>query len=272
MRESAWYKQMCKNRRVIGVLIKLRFQKLMMFRLSFFAPFFVDGSLFAIQLLVFKAVYANVDRIGNWGRGDVILFIGTFSLLNALNMVIYFFGVNDIPNKIRSGEMDLYLSKPVSPLLRLSLESVNPGSIPLVIMSICIIVYGVHVSQIIVTGKILLAYLFWVFIMLILYYEMEVIVRSVAFFLVSIRNVTMIEEAGLEMCMQLPGIVFTGVYKLIFCVLLPYGIMATMPVQAMIGEMNGRIALQGIATVIVFSGITAFMWKTGIRKYNSVNS
>ncbi|MBR3770858.1 MAG: ABC-2 family transporter protein [Clostridium sp.] len=263
---------MRKNRRVVGVLLKLRFQRLMMFRLSFFAPFFVDGSLFVIQLLVFKAIYANVDRIGTWGKGEVIMFIGTFSLLNAVNMVVYFFGVNEIPNKIRSGEMDLYLSKPVSPLLRLSLENVNPGSIPLVIMSICIIAYGIHESHVLITGKLIVSYLFWLLLMVILYYEMEVIVRSVAFFLVSIQNVSKIEESGLEMCMQLPGIVFTGIYKVIFCVILPYGIMATIPVQVLIGELNCRMALQGFSIVVVFTGITMLLWKTGIRKYNSVNS
>ena len=31
--------------------------------------------------------------------------------------------------------------------------------------------------------------------------------------------------------MQLPGIVFYGVYKVIFCIVVPYGIMATLPVK-----------------------------------------
>lgn len=119
---------MRENIRLIKVLIKLRLERVMMFRLGFFGPFFVDGSLFVIQLLVFQAIYSNVDRIGNWKQGDMILFIGTFSLINALNMSIYFFGVNSIPEKIRTGEIDLYLTKPVSPLLRLTFEQVNPGA------------------------------------------------------------------------------------------------------------------------------------------------
>ncbi|MFR2646192.1 MAG: ABC-2 family transporter protein, partial [Blautia coccoides] len=101
---------MRENIRLIKVLIKLRLERVMMFRLGFFGPFFVDGSLFVIQLLVFQAIYSNVDRIGNWKQGDMILFIGTFSLINALNMSIYFFGVNSIPEKIRTGEIDLYLT------------------------------------------------------------------------------------------------------------------------------------------------------------------
>lgn len=128
---------MRKNIRVVKELIKLRFHNLMMFRLGFFGPFFVDGSLFVVQLLVFQAIYANVGSIGTWEKGEMMIFIGSFSLINALNMIIFFFGVNSISYKIKNGDIDLYLTKPVSPLLRLTFEQVNPGSIPLLILSVC---------------------------------------------------------------------------------------------------------------------------------------
>ena len=261
-----------KNMRVIRELFHLRFHGLAVFRLDFFAPFFVDGSLFLIQLLAFGAVYSNVDTIGNWGKGEMILYLGTFSLLNALNMTIYFFGINGIPYKVRSGELDLYLSKPISPLLRLTFENVSPGSIPLVLMSICTIVYGVHMLNIQLRMAMIAGYVFWVVIMTILYYEMEVIIRSMSLYIVSMARMEQIEEAGIELCMKLPGIAFYGVYKVIFYLILPYGIMATLPVQCMIGEMNWQIAIYGIAIVILFSVITAFLWKQGLKHYNSASS
>ena len=67
--------------RVWKALLKIRFQNLMMFRLGFWGPFFVDGSLFLVQLAVFDAIYANVERIGSSGRGEMIMYIGTFSCL-----------------------------------------------------------------------------------------------------------------------------------------------------------------------------------------------
>lgn len=265
-------KQLRRNMRVVRELIRLRFQNQMMFRLGFFGPFFVDGSLFLIQILVFQAVYANVERIGSWEKGEMMLYIGTFSLLNAVNMTIYFFGVNGIPYKIRSGEMDLYLTKPVSPLLRLSLEQVNPGSIPLIIMSILIIAYGVQTAEIqISTGKIL-PYLFWLLIMQVLYYEMEVIIRAISFYMISATSAQQLEEAALGLCMQLPGIAFYGIYKVIFYVILPYGIMATIPVQSIAGEMTVRTAMFGVSIVCIFSVITCLIWKNGKKHYNSASS
>lgn len=265
-------KRIKKNFRVLRELIRIRFQNLMMFRLGFFGPFFVDGSLFAVQLIVFQAVYANVDRIGSWESGEMILFIGTFSLLNAVNMVVYFFGVNGLSSKIKKGEMDLYLTKPVSPLFRITFECINPGSIPLVIMSLCIIGYGVSVSGIALSVGRVCVYGIWLLIMQVLYYEMEVLIRSVSFYLVSNARLEQLENAGLELCMKLPGIAFYGIYKVIFYCILPYGIMATLPVQYLIGEMGWRTAAFGIAVVAVFSAFTAFVWKNGVRHYNSAGA
>ncbi len=265
-------KSVRKNLCVLRELFYLRFHGLTVFRLDFFGPFFVDGSLFFIQLLAFNAVYSNVDAIGSWGRGEMILYIGTFSLLNAISMTIYFFGVIQIPHKVRSGELDLYLSKPVSPLFRLTFENVSPGSIPLIFMSAAIIVYGVSHLNLKPTMAQTAAYVFWIAIMAVLYYEMEVIIRSVSLYIVSMTRMEQVEEASIDLCMKLPGIAFYGVYKVIFYLILPYGIMATLPVQSMIGEMNWRTAVYGIGIVILFSVITAVVWKQGLRHYNSASS
>lgn len=265
-------KKFTKNMRVLKELIYLRFHGLMVFRLDFFGPFFVDGSLFVIQLLAFAAVYANVDTIGSWGKGEMILYIGTFSLLNAINMTIFFFGINAIPYKVRSGELDLYLSKPVSPLFRLSFENISPGSLPLVFMSICIILYGMVVSGRSLMPAQIWAYLFWLIIMLILYYEMSVLIRSVSLYIVSMARVDQIEEVGIDLCMKLPGIAFYGMYKMIFYLILPYGIMATFPVQSLIGEMSVTKGIYGVFLVLLFSGITYLVWTQGLKHYNSAGS
>lgn len=261
-----------KNWRVLRELFRLRFHGLTVFRFDFFAPFFVDGSLFLIQLLAFGAIYSNVDTIGSWGRGEMILYIGTFSLLNAVNMTVYFFGVTSIPHKVRSGELDLYLTKPVSPLFRLTFERISPGSVPLIVMSVFMISYGTASLDMTLSAVRTASYLFWLILMEILYYEMEVIIRSASLYVVSMARMEQLEEAGIDLCMKLPGIALYGVYKVIFYLLLPYGIMATLPVQRMIGEMSLRGALYGIGVVALFTMITYEVWKQGLKHYNSASS
>ena len=257
---------------VLKELIKLRFQKMLMFRIGFWGPLLCDGSLFGVQLLAFSAIYGNVDTIGSWGKGEMILYIGTFSLLNAVSMMICFFGLNSIPGKIINGELDLYLTKPISPLFRLSFEQMNPGSIVLILSSVLVIGYGLRISEIILHIGTLMSYIFWVILMQLLYYDMEVLIRSITFYVHSNNRMTQLEDAILGMCFQVPGIAFYGIYKFIFYIILPYGIMATFPVQSMIGEMTWAMVLQGILTISGFSILTALVWKNGLKRYNSASS
>lgn len=257
--------------RFILMLIKMKLSHMMMFRLSFFGAFFVDGSLFAIQLLVFSAIYSQVDSIGGWGRGEMIIFIGTFSLINALNMVIFFFGINDIPSKIINGSLDHYLTKPVSPLLRLTFESVDPGSIPLVLASIGIILYGISVTRITVTTAMAIGYIIFVLLMTLLWYDVELILRSIPFFIISAQRITRLEEL-LDLCMKVPGVLFKGGFKVLFYFILPYGVMATIPTQMITGTLSFKGLMYGIFIVIFFTAFSLWLWQFGLKHYKSASS
>ena len=117
--------------------------------------------------------------------------------------------------------MDLYLTKPVSPLFRLTFECMNPGSLPLLLFSAGIIGYGIRTAGIRMSAERILVYLFYLVLMIVLYYEMVVLLRSVAFYLVSNARMEQLEEAGLNLCMNRPGIAFYGRDKVVFFGILP---------------------------------------------------
>ena len=177
----------------------------------------MDACLFLVQLIVFQVVYSNVDRIGTWGEGEMILFIGTFSLINAVGMAVYCLGIRQLPEKIKKGEIDLYLTKPISPLLRITFEQVNPGSMPLILMSLCIIGYGVYKAEITLNVGKVFCYLGWVVVMVLLYYDLMVLIRCVCFYFVTNARLEQLEDAALELCRKLPGVAFYGIYRIIFC-------------------------------------------------------
>ena len=244
----------------------------MVWRLSFFGAFFADGTLFLVQLLTFQVIYSLVDAIGDWNRGQMIIFVGTFSMINALNMMIYFFGVVSIPDKIKSGDLDLYLTKPINPLLRITFENVNPGSFPLVIMSVLIIIYGVQISGIEVTFPIGLGYAVFVLLMTLLWYDMEVILRTIPFLVISANGIMQLEGHLIEMNFRVPGILFKGVFKVIFYFLLPYGIMSTVPTQFISGNLTLPGLIHALCVAAIFTVFTLWFWKFGLRHYKSASS
>lgn len=263
---------MIRNLRLVSLLIKFRFSQMMAFRFSFFGAFFADGTLFLVQLLTFETIYSQVDSIGGWNRGQMIIFVGTFSIINALNMLIYFFGIVTIPGKIKRGDLDQYLTKPMNPLLRLTFENVNPGSIPLVVLSVMIVCYGVSVVGIQVSFGMGFGYTVLVLLMTLLWYDMELILRTIPFFVISANGIMRLEDLMLELNFKVPGIFCKGVFKILFYFILPYGIMSTVPTQFITHSIS-RTGVGIATTIVLFFTIFAMrFWKFGLKHYKSASS
>lgn len=263
---------MRRNLRFIFTLIKLKMSRMMAFRLSFFGAFFADGALFLVQLLTFSVIYGQVDNIGGWNRGQMLIFVGTFSMINALNMLIYFFGIVDLPGKIKRGDLDQHLTKPVNPLLRLTFENINPGSFPLVILSVLIICYGVSVAGVTVSPLLGLVYAALVLLMTLLWYDMELILRTIPFLVISANGIEQLEGHLIELNFKVPGVLFKGIFKVLFYFILPYGVMSTVPTQFLSGALTVPGLIQGICIAVLFTAFALWFWRFGLKHYKSASS
>ena len=261
-----------KNLRFILLLIKLKLSHMMVFRLSFFGAFFADVMYFIVQLLTFEVIFGQVDGIGDWNRGQMIIFIGTFSMINGLNMLLYFFGVLGIPGKIRDGGLDHYITKPGNTLLRLTFENVDIGSFPLVLFSAGIVFYGTTLAGVVITPIMLVSYIFMVLLMTLLYYDMELILRTIPFFVISATSIEQLEGSMLELNLKIPGVLYKGVFKVLFYFVLPYGIMATIPTQLISGTLSLEWMVISIGVVVVFTAFALWFWKFGLKHYKSASS
>jgi ABC-2 type transport system permease protein len=245
---------------------------MMMFRFSFFGAFISDGTMFLVQLLAFETIYSQVDSIGGWNRGQMIIFVGTFAIINALNMLLYFFGVVDIPGKIKRGDLDQYLTKPVNPLLRITFENVNPGSIPLVIFSVLIVCYGVSITGIEISFLTGLAYTVLVLLMTLLWYDMELILRTIPFLVISANGIMQLEDQLIEMNFKIPGVLYRGIFKALFYFILPYGIMSTVPTQMLSGVLTMPGLIHALCVTVGFTVFALWFWRFGLKHYKSASS
>lgn len=258
--------------RLIWHLFVMKLKRNMAFRFSFFNGFFVDGSMFALQLATFSAIYANVDTIGGWARGETMLFVATFSMVNALNMLLFFFGLNGLADKIKSGDLDNYLTKPLSPLVRLSFENIDMGSLPLVALSVILIIYAVGELNAPVSAGRVIAYAGMTALMTVLWYDIMLLLRSLPFFVISAGAALNIENALLDMAMKIPGSAFRGVSKVVFMFILPYGLIATVPVEVITGMLSPAAIVYSIAIVALFTCLALYAFKTGVKHYKSASS
>ncbi|AGK99443.1 ABC transporter permease [Clostridium pasteurianum] len=261
-----------KYSRIFIYLLKLRLSREMVYSFNFLTTLFVDGTFFVIQMLAFTAIFLNVDTVNGWNKFHMIIFIGTFTILDGLYMATYFFGVLSISEKIRNGELDIYITKPVNTLFLISFENINIGSIPIVVPGIIMVAYGTVKLGIEISAMKILGYIVLLFIMYIIMYNLMVLLRCCSFWFTKVDNINNLENELVNFSFRVPGIMYRGIGKVIFYFILPYGLIATIPTEFFTGTMNITGWIISISVCIVFTLLRRLIWKRGLKRYSSASS
>jgi ABC-2 type transport system permease protein len=258
--------------RCVLTLMKTRLARAAAESGSFWSAFIVDSLVFCIQAAVFWVIYLNVDDIGGWDKWRSVFFVGTFTLVDGLYMSLYFFGLLGMPEAISSGRLDLYLTKPFDPLLHLAFERFNPGSLFLSLPALTLVVASTAALGYRPGPLEIALYLGAVALMLLLMFDLMVLMRLPAFRLKRLGAFNAAESALVEFAFRVPGSAYQGTLKLVFRVILPYGLIAAFPTEAFFGSagLGGWAAALGV--VAAFTALTRLAWKRGLAAYESTGS
>lgn len=253
-------------------LLKFKISRRMVYSYDFWSAFFADIILFLVQLLTFSTIFNQVDKIGSWGINEVIVFIGTFTIVDGLAMATYFFGIISIPEKIRTGALDIYITKPVNTLFYVAYDNMNPGSFLVALSGLLIVAYGVIGLGIKLTLIRILGYAVLVILMYSLMFSLMLIIRTAAFWFIRIDSLMDIENQVIEFAFRVPGVVYKGVMKIILWIIVPYGLIATVPTQFLTGILSGQYWVLAIGVSAGFFILSVLIFNRGLSVYSSASS
>jgi len=260
------------NFRFIVLLAKMKLSRMMAFRFSFFGGSVVNIVSFTIRIITFSVIFGHVEAIGDWNRSRMIIYMGTISLIDSLWMIFLCFGVVYIPDRIRSGQLDLYITKPGNPLLRLTFENIDPGCVPMFLFSVGLVAWGVALEGLTVTPSLLASYSGLVVLMTLLWYDLFLIVRTITFFTMSASALEQLEGDVIDLTFKIPGTIYTGLLKILFWTVLPYGVLATVPALLLVEALTLRGLLYALGVTVIFTVFAFWFWNSGLRHYKSASS
>jgi ABC-2 type transport system permease protein len=261
-----------RNIHFVLALMKIRVSRQMAHAPTFWAALFIDAVTFLVQAAAFLAIYAQVEEINGWTRWQSVFFVGTFSLVDGIYMFLYFFGLLRLPQLVNTGKLDAYLTKPVDPLLHLSYESIDPGSGMIVIPALVLLcVSGAQLGAPIDALRIL-EYGGAVALMVCLAYSLMLLIRLPSFVLKRSDFAGAAEGALVEMAFRVPGSAYRGVWKLVFRVILPYGLIAGFPSEIFFSGGSAAQWCLGIGVTAAFLVFARLGWKACLGRYESTGS
>lgn len=113
-----------KSFRLLFRFVAVSFRNVSAFRLDFFTSIAHSLIYQAIFIVFWKSILTfTAQNLGGWRFADLVV-LSTFTLV-ANSVMLWFAGLLRLSQKVVKGELDKYLSKPVSPLFALIAEDVN---------------------------------------------------------------------------------------------------------------------------------------------------
>lgn len=95
------------------------------YRANFFTQIFSDTLWYASQIVTFEVLYLHTDKIGDWGLPEMRIFLGLVFIIDALYSIVFFDNLDNFSEKVKKGDLDLILSKPVNAQFMVSLQKAN---------------------------------------------------------------------------------------------------------------------------------------------------
>ena len=251
--------------------LRFSFSRAMEFRVDFFFRVVMDIMFYVVTLSFFTILFGHIDTLVGWNLDQIFVFVSGFFLIDALHMAIFANNMWMFPFLINQGDLDYYLTKPVSTLFFVSLRDFAANSFLNVLVASGILVWaiaryperldflnGALYLTFLLTGLVLYWIVYMLFMIPVFWSQSVVGLRTLFF--------------SLQLFCQRPHQMFQGWTRRILLSVLPFGLVASYPTQILFEGSSWIEAFHIFGVVLALFLLLLFAWSRGLRAYSSASS
>jgi len=251
----------------IGIMTRTAY-KLNFFILSFAVFLQVFFSLFFI-----KIIFGFLDNIAGWGYFEALIVVATYMLVDGImwNVFAHF---SAITRHVRQGTLDGILVKPIDSQFLVSIWRGDLEDAVRVIASLGVLAYavknlGIGGFELIMNSAL---YLFLVVNAIVIVYSINVIVKSVVFWLVEGMAFYHLTDSLFRMSQYPSDIFFHKIVKGVTLTVIPLAFMATVPAKILARGFDFWLILGSFVVAGVFFITSRKFWLFALKHYSSASS
>jgi len=232
------------------------------------------GSFLFIQasgLLFMALIFQQIPDLNGWTLTEMMFLYGYFQLPRGLDHLITD-NIWLIPTKVRRGEIDRYLLRPINPLFQLVIERFQVEAFGELAVGVALMVYTIPQLNIPVTfGTIALGLLFIILGSLI-YTSIKLITASIGFWVINSMPI-MTTIYNIADFSKYPTTIFPKVIQWTVTYLIPFAFVSFLPATVLLNRTDGTPILIGSVIAVTLLTVSAYsLWKLGLKSYQSVGN
>ncbi|WII72562.1 ABC-2 family transporter protein [Bdellovibrio sp. 22V] len=240
------------------------------YRVNFLTKIVTDIFWYAAQIITFEVLFQHTPKIGDWNLEQMRVFLGIMFVVDGLYMIILSENLDQFSEKVRKGDLDLLLAKPINSQFMISLQKAGTAMIGNLALGTGWFIYSL--SQL---SDFEWTRLFWLLVLipcgLVALYAMRFFMASTAVIFARSENLQFIWYQIYRLGMR-PDSIYVPWFKWFILTALPVGVIASVPARAILEPPNFGLFIW----VVVLSGILIYLsnkfWNFALRFYSSASS
>ena len=232
---------------------------------------FTTGKLLRIVMfLVFLSfIFQGNKNIGGYNREQIIFFYLSFNLIDTLAQLM-FREVYRFRDLVVTGDLDLVLTKPIHPLIRLLLGGFDPLDLSILFLIVCLTIwYGVNnISH---DPALWLLYALLMLNGLVIATAFHILALGIGILSTSIDHLMMVYRDFTAM-FRIPADLYIEPVRFLLTFIIPFGIMITFPAKALMGALSVQFMVLALIIGIVSFFLALKFWNYSLKQYSSASS
>ena len=257
---------------IYGLFLKNSLMAQMEYRFNFIGNMSMEVGYLCVKLSYVVVVYRSGVQINGLSPDEILLFIGTFVTLTAAYAGLFMINNFNLRLKIKDGDLDLLLTKPVSlqfmATLRqadLTLFSVDAIA-GLIMVGIAWARLGIPLSLLTVGG-----YAAFLLISTLVSYCLFLLPQILSFWLMNTSAIAEVTDSFWDFN-NMPMEIYDRWIKQIGVFVLPIFVISNFPPMFVLGKMPPVYLAWSALLPIILLALVRLVWKRGLRNYASASS
>jgi ABC-2 type transport system permease protein len=246
------------------------------YRANFLVKLFVEALWLFILLVFYLTIFRNPDQtIAGWNRDQYLFFVGCHYALSGLVETFFLENCMDFAELVRSGDLDLYLLKPIDEQFLITCRKIDWSTLPNIVQGglvMAVALAGLHWQF---DPMRLASFLVLFACGAAMMYSFLLLLTSTSVWLV--RNQSLMEMWWLfTTLMRYPREIFRGTWAtpfgLFFTFVVPVMLIVSVPADTMVKVFDGRFMALTLAATAVLLVVSRRFFRHALQSYRSASS
>jgi len=244
----------------------------MEYRFDFFFRALPTTLSLLINVFMISFIYSRIKEIAGWSREELFLLLGTYNIVWGIFFGLFIHNLGQVNNYINSGELDLFLTKPVNSQFMVSFRNhIDFGEASTFVFGIILVIFSLGKIGIAVSALDAILYSLLILGSVILSYSLWLISVTFSFWFGRIRE---IHEVFISVfaIVKYPIDIFPNQIKWLFTYFIPLAVLVTFPARFLIKTIRPEFLLFSFTVSFFVLFLSGLFWKFALKRYQSASS